>query len=150
MSPRWTISTDVGPLCVCGLPFALYWERQSGWGRKTLTGWNLHSYLIFFSVEEKEQREVDNLSYTFQLIHAFDPSGDQNQEFNQDMKRSVETWVWLLSNSSKKMQQLQSLQVLAGARLTSKYCLHSPTKNSWPTANASMLIWQLQWAKTHF
>lgn len=60
---------------VCGLPFAFCWERQSSWERESPTGRNLLFYLIFFGLEEKEEkmeteqlREVDNLSHMLKLI----------------------------------------------------------------------------------
>lgn len=92
-----------GPLCVWSAPCSLLGktDRLRVENLDRMKPALLSDLLLIsdLSVEEKVQKtEVDSPSHTFKLIHAFDPSSDQNRKFKK----------------GTSMQQPRSLQVFTG------------------------------------
>lgn len=78
---------------LCGLPFAFCRERQSSWGRKSKTGWNLlFCYLIPFSLEEKRLREREQKRVFLPCLNStcdcpFDLSSNQIKSSRKEALR---------------------------------------------------------------
>lgn len=124
---------------VCGLPFAICWERQSSCERKSQTGWNLlFCYLILFSLEEKKmERKRRKRAAEGGRQSFFHTKPHLVIVLLIKIKRSVKAeeeqhWVWTIWKD-------EAASITAGLSLTSLHCWHSFKKNSWTTVNASLL-----------